>query len=78
MVVTILDAYGNVVTGYTGKIRFTCTDHKAVLPSDYTFVSGHKGVHAFQVTLRSGGTQSLPAVDTLNGLLTGTEKVTVS
>ena len=62
--VTALDAYGNIATGYLGTIHFTTGDHKAVLPSDYTFVAADAGVHTFMVTFNSTGTQTLTATDT--------------
>jgi hypothetical protein len=45
--VTAKDLYGNVATGYTGKVHFTSTDFIAVLPADYTFVAGDNGAHTF-------------------------------
>ena len=35
--VTARDAYGNVATGYRGTVRFTSSDRRAILPSNYTF-----------------------------------------
>ncbi|OYV95734.1 MAG: hypothetical protein B7Z73_02005 [Planctomycetia bacterium 21-64-5] len=40
LTVTARDAYGNTATGYTGTVHFTSSDGQAVLPSNYTFVSG--------------------------------------
>jgi hypothetical protein len=55
----------NVATGYTGTIRFTSTDGNAVLPSNYTFLSGDNGAHTFAngVTLRTAGIQSVSVAD---------------
>jgi uncharacterized delta-60 repeat protein len=69
--VTALDAFGNVATGYRGSVHFTSSDKKAILPSNYTFVSGDNGVHTFTVTLKSGGTRSITATDTANASITG-------
>jgi uncharacterized delta-60 repeat protein len=74
--VTALDAYGNVVTGYRGKVHFTSTDHKAGLPADYTFTGSDAGVHSFQVTLRATGTQKITVTDTAHSSITGTDTVT--
>jgi hypothetical protein len=73
-IVTALDAYGNVATGYTGTVKLTSTDPAAVLtPSPYTFVAADKGKHTFTATLNTIGTWSLTATDTANASLTGTE-----
>ena len=41
--VTAKDAYGNTATSYTGTVHFTSSDSAAVLPGNYTFVSGDAG-----------------------------------
>ncbi len=76
--VTALDASNNPVPGYTGTVHFTSTDAAATLPSDYTFVSADGGTHAFTATLKTAGSQSLTATDTVTGSITGTQAVTVS
>src|SRR5262249_36834217 len=75
--VTALHAFGNVATGYRGKVHFTSSDKKAVLPSDYTFLSSDAGVHTFTVTLRQGGTRSVTATDTLDSSITGSANMSV-
>ncbi|WP_163995442.1 lamin tail domain-containing protein [Pyxidicoccus caerfyrddinensis] len=57
------DRFGNIVTGYAGTVHFTSDDAQAVLPADYTFVSGDHGQHAFPVTLRTAGTRSVTATE---------------
>ncbi|KFE70328.1 beta strand repeat-containing protein [Hyalangium minutum] len=77
--VTLKDALGNVATGYTGTVRFTSTDGAAVLPSDYTFTAADAGQKTFSaVELRTAGSQSLTATDTVTASLTGTQSTTVS
>ena len=76
--VTALDAYGNIAKGYLGTIHFTCSDHRAILPSDYTFVAADAGVHTFMVTLQSSGTQTLTATDTHTGSIKGSASVRTS
>jgi outer membrane protein assembly factor BamB len=76
--VTALDAYGNVATGYLGKIHFTSSDSKAVLPADYTFTSTDAGTHSFSVTLKSTGTRSLTATDKATSSITGSQSVVVA
>jgi hypothetical protein len=70
--VTVTDAYGNVVPGYAGKVHFSSTDTKAVLPADYTFVAADAGKHTFAVTLETAGPQTVKATDTVQATLTGT------
>jgi hypothetical protein len=72
LTLTVQDAYGNVVTGYTGTIHFTSTDTTATLPANYTFTAADKGVHTFTgLVLRKRGTQKITLTDTLNISLTG-------
>jgi len=70
--VRLLDAYGNVATGYTGTVHFTSSDARAVLPANYTFTGADAGIHTFSVTLRKAGTQSITATDTVTASLTAT------
>jgi hypothetical protein len=69
---TLLDAYGNVATGYTGTVHFTSSDAKAALPADYTFSSADAGTHAFRVILKTAGSQSISATDTRTSSLAAT------
>ncbi len=72
LTITVEDAYGNVVTGYTGTIHFTSSDRTATLPADYTFTAADKGVHTFTgLVLRKKGTQKITITDTMNSSLTG-------
>ena len=74
--VTALDAYGNTATGYLGTVHFTTTDARAVLPADYTFVSGDAGVHKFLygVKLETAGLQAVRARDIVTATVTGLQK----
>jgi hypothetical protein len=63
--VVALDYFGNVATGYAGKVHFTSTDAKAGLPANYTFTADDAGTHSFSATLFTAGTQSLTVSDTL-------------
>jgi hypothetical protein len=56
--VKALDASGNLVSGYTGTVHLTSTDHQAVFSADSTLASG---VGTFAVTLKTTGTQSITA-----------------
>ena len=67
----MFDAYGNVVTGYTGTVHFSSTDKQAVLPGNYSFGVPDHGVKTVQVTLTTAGPQTVTMSDanahTLNG-----------
>ncbi len=67
--VTALDQFNNVVKSYAGTVHFTSTDGQATLPANTTLVSG-TGI--FPVTLKTAGTQSVTATDTVTPAITGT------
>src|SRR4029077_5593415 len=71
--VTAQDAFGHTATGYTGTVHFNSRDGQAGLPGNYTFTSGDSGVHTFSATLKTVGTQSLTATDTVTGTITGSQ-----
>jgi hypothetical protein len=71
--VTAKDANGNVAVGYTGTIKFTSTDGQAILPANYTFVGMDNGTHTFSATLKTPGTKSITAADTVTASITGTQ-----
>ncbi len=75
--VTILDAFGNTATGYRGTIHFSSSDVQAVLPANYTFTAADNGVHTFSATLKTAGSRSLIATDTVISSITGSQTVTV-
>jgi hypothetical protein len=73
LTVTLRDAYGNIASGYTGTVHFSSSDVRAVLPANYTFTAADAGAHTFSATLKTAGTQSITAADTVTPVLTGTE-----
>jgi hypothetical protein len=73
--VTMLDAYNNTVTGYTGTVHFTSSDGQAVLPADATLTNG---TGTFSATLKTAGSQTVTATDTADGSVTGAATVTVN
>jgi hypothetical protein len=81
--VTALNAYDATVTGYTGKVHFTSSDGNtfkhAVLPADYTFLSGDHGSKTFTagVTLETAGYQTVTATDAASKAITGTRRFTI-
>ena len=68
--VTAKDPYNNTVTGYTGTVRLTSSDSAAVLPANSTLTSG---VKTFSVTLKTAGTRTITATDTVTASITGVE-----
>ncbi|MGD0645193.1 MAG: hypothetical protein ABSA75_09835, partial [Candidatus Bathyarchaeia archaeon] len=68
--VTAKDADGNTATSYTGTVKITSSDSKAVLPANAGLTSG---VGSFTVTLETVGSQSITATDTSNSLITGSQ-----
>ena len=70
---TAIDAYGNLTSGYRGTINFTSTDPNALLPAAYTFIAADAGTHTFSATLTTAGTRNLKATDSVNAGLSGTE-----
>src|SRR5205823_638444 len=76
--VTLIDQFGNVITGYLGTIHFTSSDNKAGLPADYTFTAADQGKHSFQVIFKTTGSQSLIAADTANSNLKASGNVSVT
>src|SRR5262249_50784832 len=70
------DSSNNTVTGYAGTVHFTSSDGQAVLPANSTLSSG---TGTFSVTLKTAGSQTLTATDTVIASITGTwNAITVS
>ena len=65
--VTARDGYGNVATGYRGRVRFTTSDARGFLPEDYTFAAGDGGVGYFLAAFLTSGYQTLTVRDLANG-----------
>jgi dienelactone hydrolase len=73
MTITARDPFNNVATGYRGIVAFSSSDGQATLPSNYGFTAADSGMHTFSATLRTAGTQSLTATDTVTASITGTQ-----
>jgi hypothetical protein len=67
--VTAKDAFGNVATGYAGTVHFTSTDGAAALPADATLTNGTR---TFSATLKTAGSRTITATDTVTSSITGT------
>lgn len=66
--VTALDASNNTVTTYSGTVHFTSTDAQAVLPANSSLTSGSA---TFSATLKTSGSQTITATDTVKLTITG-------
>jgi subtilisin family serine protease len=73
VVVTALDAFGNVASGYTGNVAFSSSDGHAVMPANYTFNGADAGTRTFSVTLETAGAQSITVTDTTTSTIAGSE-----
>ncbi len=73
VLVTAVDAFGNVTPAYGGTVHLTSSDPQATLQGDHTFTAADNGRFAFGVILKTAGTQSLTATDTADATLTGTQ-----
>ena len=76
--VTAVDAAGHLVPSFTGAVKLTSTDPKAVLPLPYAFTATAYGSHKFTVTPKTAGNQGVVAHSgtTLTG--SGTVQVTAA
>src|SRR5262249_8617246 len=71
LTVTVVDASGNVVTGYRGTLAFRSSDPTAKLPANYTFTAADQGVHTFTgLVLKKRGRQTITLTDTQDDSLT--------
>ena len=73
--VTCEDLYGNTVTSYSGIVHFSSSDSQAVLPANAGLTNG---VGSFSVTLKTAGSQTLTATDTVTSSITGSASVLVT
>jgi hypothetical protein len=67
--VTALDQFNNTATGYAGAVHFTSSDPQAVLPANSTLTNG---TGTFSATLKTAGSQTITATDTVTPAITGT------
>ncbi|WP_434382805.1 lamin tail domain-containing protein [Melittangium boletus] len=78
LTVEVRDAFNNLAAGYTGTVRFTSSDTKAVLPADATFSATDAGRKTLSVTLNSVNGQSVTVKDVARGELTATASTVVN
>src|SRR5207253_2965328 len=67
--VTAQDQFNNTATGYAGTVHFTSSDGQAVLPSNSTLTNG---TGTFSATLKTAGSQTITATDTVTSSITDT------
>src|SRR6266566_2524241 len=73
--VTAQDQFNNAATGYSGTVHFSSSDGAATLPVDSTLSSG---TGTFSATLKTAGSQTLTATDTVTALITGSATIGVN
>jgi len=71
--VKVYDKSDKIKTDYTGTIKFTSTDYKAILPSDYTFKTSDSGLKEFSIMYKTVGDQTFTISD---GTISKTSKIT--
>jgi hypothetical protein len=78
--VKAVDSFGQTAVGYTGTVHFGSFDGQAVLPGNYTFTITNAGMHTFSsaFTLKTAGSQTVTAVDTVTSSITGSAAVSVN
>ena len=76
LTLSAVDAFGNTVTGYTGKVHFTGPSG-STLPADYQFSAADAGSHVFNITFANTGTATLNVTDLLDNKLKASTSVTV-
>jgi hypothetical protein len=60
---------------YTGTVRFSSSDRRAVLPADCTFGPADKGSRSFRVKFRTPGSQTVTVTDSRGQRLAGSAAV---
>ena len=65
------DAFGNRATAYSGTVAFGTSDPQGTVPAPHPFTTGDGGFYPATAVLRTAGSQSLSAADTVNAAITG-------
>lgn len=74
--VRALDAFGNLITGFAGEVRFSSSDPAATLPAGADFAGGEARLLA--ATFRTGGTQTLTVEHAADAAIAGSAEVLVT
>ncbi len=74
------DENGQTVVNYTGTIRFSSSDDRAILPNDYTFSPDDQGEHSFYlaITFGTSGEQTLAVHDLDDFRISGEQSVNIA
>ena len=67
--VTMLDAFANTATGYTGTVALSSSDNAAQLAGGAAFTATDGGSRVFAVELRSSGLQTVTATDAASSIV---------
>lgn len=74
------DENGKTIVNYTGTVRFSSSDDRAILPNDYTFSLADQGSHDFYlaITFGTGGEQSLAVHDLDDFRISGEQSLNIA
>jgi len=74
------DENGEQILNYTGTIRFSSSDDRAILPNDYTFSPTDQGAHDFYlaITFGTGGEQTLAVHDLDDFRISGEQSLNIA
>jgi hypothetical protein len=73
--VTALDTSNRATTNYSGTAHFTSTDGQATLPANAMLTNG---TGTFSATLKTAGSQTITATDTVMASITGSLSIAIS
>jgi len=68
--ISVQNPDGSADTGYSGTVQITSSDPQAVLPANFTITGG---TATFTATLKTAGSQSLTATDTVTSGISGSD-----
>ncbi len=77
IIIVAKDADNNTVTSYSGTVTLTCTDPKAILPTN-TAIELANGIASRTVYLGTAGDQTFTVTDNADNTLTGSAAVTAT
>jgi Ca2+-binding RTX toxin-like protein len=63
VIVSAIDAFGNINPGYRGTVTLSSTDSSASLPSSHAYTAADAGKHPFSVMLNTPGLWTISAAD---------------
>ncbi|MGH9513304.1 MAG: beta strand repeat-containing protein [Terriglobales bacterium] len=69
---------GGTDASFVGTAHFKSSDPQATLPADYTFTTADQGTQTLGATLKTSGSQTITAIDTVDGAISGLATLTVN